>query len=57
MKRLENTKVNRIAQCEKELASLFKDLQDPNNFTKNKSFNVMSTEKEENNNGRSKSDE
>lgn len=44
MKHIKNTKVNRISQCEKELAELFKALQDPNNFTKNKSFNVIEME-------------
>lgn len=38
MKRLENTKVNRLAQCEKEIELINKDLMDPSNFVKNKHF-------------------
>ena len=36
MKRLENTKVNRISQCEKEIALIHKELMNKNNFVKNK---------------------
>ena len=36
MKRLDNTKVNRISQCEKEIALITEELMDKNNFVKNK---------------------
>ena len=36
MKRLDNTKVNRISQCEKEIALITEGLMDKNNFVKNK---------------------
>lgn len=36
MKRLENTKVNRISQCEKEIAVITKELMNKNNFVRNK---------------------
>ena len=36
MKRLDNTKVNRISQCEKEIALIAEELMDKNNFVKNK---------------------
>ena len=36
MKRLENTKVNRISQCEKEIELITEELMDKNNFVKNK---------------------
>lgn len=38
MKRIENTKVNRLAQCEKEIELINKELMDPSNFAKNKHF-------------------
>lgn len=38
MKRIENTKVNRLAQCEKEIEAINKDLEDPTKFIKNKYF-------------------
>lgn len=38
MKRIENTKVNRLAQCEKEIELINKDLMDSSNFVKNKHF-------------------
>ena len=36
MKRLDNTKVNRISQCEKEIALITEELMNKNNFVKNK---------------------
>ena len=36
MKRLVNTKVNRISQCEKEIELITEELMDKNNFVKNK---------------------
>ena len=56
MKRLENTKVNRISQCEKEIALITEELMNKNNFVKNKySAESISTvskkEKEDNSNG------
>ena len=36
MKRLDNTKVNRISQCENEIALITEELMDKNNFVKNK---------------------
>ena len=36
MKRLVNTKVNRISQCEEEIELITEELMDKNNFVKNK---------------------
>lgn len=36
MKRLENTAENRKAQCEKEIQIILRDLDNPENFEKNK---------------------
>ena len=36
MKRIDNTKVNRISQCEKEIALITEELMNKNNFVKNK---------------------
>lgn len=38
MKRLDNTKANRLAQCEKENEIINNDLMNPDNFVKNKYF-------------------
>lgn len=38
MKRIENTKVNRLSQCEKEIEIINKEVLDRENFTKNKYF-------------------
>ena len=42
MKRLDNTKVNRISQCEKEIALITEELMDKNNFVKNYAAEAMS---------------
>lgn len=38
MKRIENTKANRLAQCEKENELINRELMNPDNFVKNKHF-------------------
>ena len=55
MKRLDNTKVNRISQCEKEIALINEELMDKNNFIKNKyaveAISTASKNKEDDKNG------
>ena len=55
MKRLDNTKVNRISKCEKEIASITEELMDKNTFVKNKyaaeAISPASKNKEDDENG------
>lgn len=41
MKRLENTPKNRLKQCSIEIENLNKELNNPDNFVKNKYYNVL----------------
>ena len=55
MMSLDITKVNRISQCEKEIALITEELMDKNNFVKNKyaaeAISATSKNKEDDENG------